>query len=112
AVVLAGAGLAAGLWRLAHRQSVPDHVLLVALAVWLPILMIGFFRWTIPPRYAEAQILPLLIGAFATAQWAAQSVVQWRRRAATTRDATPVLRAALAIAVCALVVNPRQVAAA
>ena len=122
AMVLAAAGLAAGLWRMAHRKSVPDHVLLLALAVWLPILMIGFFRWTIPPRYAEAQIMPLLIGAFAAAQWATQWLVEWRKRPAerasgsaglaATVGATRALPAALAVAVCALVVNPAQVAAA
>jgi hypothetical protein len=105
AMVLAAAGLAAGLWRMAHRKSVPDHVLLLALAVWLPILMIGFFRWTIPPRYAEAQIMPLLIGAFAAAQWATQWLVEWRKRPAgrasgsaglaATVGATPNLRTAV-----------------
>ena len=136
AAVLAAAGLAAGLWRMAHHQRVPDHVLLLALAVWLPILMIGFFRWTIPPRYAEAQIMPLLIGAFATAQWAAKWLVERRKRAAgrgdggadlagsadlgasvrtelaVSGDAARALRPAVAVAVCALVVNPAQVAAA
>lgn len=136
AAVLAGAGLAAGLWRMAHRRSVPDHWLLLVLAVWIPILMIGFMRWTIPPRYAEAQILPLLIGAFATAQWAVQWLVDWRKRTAArassraglaatggaspglrtglaaSRDPSHALRAALAVGVCALVVNPAQVAAA
>jgi hypothetical protein len=112
AAVLAAAGLAAGLWRMAHRQRVPDHVLLLALAVWLPILMIGFFRWIIPPRYAEAQIMPLLIGAFATAQWGAKWLVERRKRAAVSGDAARALRPAVAVAVCALVVNPVQVAAA
>jgi 4-amino-4-deoxy-L-arabinose transferase-like glycosyltransferase len=70
AAVVAAAGLAAGLWRLAHRQRVPDHVLLLALGVWIPLLQIGGFFWDVPPRYDEAQIMPLLVAAFASAQWA------------------------------------------
>jgi hypothetical protein len=53
----------------AHRRAVPDHVLLTLLGVWLPLVMIGFFAWDIPPRYAEGQIFPLLLGAVAGAQW-------------------------------------------
>ena len=72
AMLVAACGVAAGLWRLAHREAVPDHVLLFCLGVWLPLLQIGYLRWDIPPRYAEAQIMPLLIAAFASAQWAAR----------------------------------------
>jgi hypothetical protein len=75
AMLVAACGVAAGLWRLAHRQPVPDHVLLFCLGVWLPLLQIGYLRWDIPPRYAEAQIMPLLIAAFASAQWAARRLV-------------------------------------
>lgn len=122
AAVLAAAGLSAGLWRIAHRQAVPDHLLLLALGVWVPLLMIGSIRWIIPPRYAQAQIVPLLIGAFATAQWAAQWLVEWWKRVAerasghaglaASGDAARALPAVLILAVCVLVVNPVGVAAA
>ena len=75
AAALAAAGVACGVWQLAHRQRVPDFLLLIVLGVWVPLLMIGFMRWDIPPRYAEAQTLPLLMGAFAVAQWAAQRLI-------------------------------------
>jgi uncharacterized membrane protein len=71
AMGVAGCGVAGGLWQLAHRRPVPDHVLLFCLGVWLPLLQIGYLRWDIPPRYAEAQVMPLLIAAFASARWAA-----------------------------------------
>ena len=76
ALLVMGA-LARGLWRLANRQPVPDHVLLLVLGFWLPLLMIGFMKWNIPPRYAAAQIVPMLLGGFAAAQWAAQWATQW-----------------------------------
>jgi hypothetical protein len=69
--ILAVAGsLACGLWLLAHRRPAPDHVLLLVLGVWVPLLMIGFMKWNIPSRYAAAQIMPLLVAAFAALQWA------------------------------------------
>ncbi|MDB6009811.1 MAG: hypothetical protein JWL65_2061 [Gammaproteobacteria bacterium] len=69
--ILAVAGsLACGLWLLAHRRPAPDHVLLLVLGVWVPLLMIGFMKWNIPSRYAAAQIMPLLVAAFAAMQWA------------------------------------------
>jgi hypothetical protein len=81
AALLASAGIAAGLWRLATREPIPDYVLLLVLGVWIPLLMIGFMRWDIPPRYAEAQIMPMLVGAFATARWLFERWVASRTRA-------------------------------
>jgi len=69
AVVLIALTLARGLWDVAHRRPIPDHVLFTLLGVWLPLFMIGFFAWDIPPRYAEGQIFPILLGGFAGAQW-------------------------------------------
>ena len=106
--VLAATGLACGLWRMAHRQPVPDFVLFVFLGVWLPLLMIGCMRWDIPPRYAQAQVLPLLLGAFATAQWLTAAAFA-RRAAAPGANgvALPAASGALGAAVaCVLVVNP------
>ena len=114
AVMLAAAcGVAAALWQLAHRRRIPDHVLLFSLGVWLPLLQIGYLRWDIPPRYAEAQIMPLLIAAFASVQWA------WT---ALSRRSAPVtvlpwmtgtaLGAVVATVFCLLVVNPTRLEAA
>ncbi|MDE2051866.1 MAG: glycosyltransferase family 39 protein, partial [Gammaproteobacteria bacterium] len=65
ALLIAACGLAVGLWRLAHRQRVPDHLLFLALGVWLPPLQIGCFKWDPAQRYVEGQMLPLLIAVFA-----------------------------------------------
>ncbi len=114
--------LACGLLLLARRKPVPDHLLLVLLGVWIPLLMIGWIKWNIPLRYAAAQVMPMLIGAFAAMQWAVQWAVQ--RTAGPARQlSTPDARSsvapagvapgwALATAVLAilLVVNPIQVA--
>ena len=68
--------LGCGLWLLAHRKPLPDHLLLVLLGVWVPLLMIGWIKWNIPSRYAAAQIMPLLIAAFAAMQWLAQTLAR------------------------------------
>jgi 4-amino-4-deoxy-L-arabinose transferase-like glycosyltransferase len=109
AALLAAGGLAAGLWRLARREPVPDHVLFLTLGVWIPLLQIGCFAWDIPPRYDEAQVMPLLVAAFATAQWVARAAARdwnWRRQ-----RLAPVGSVAAAV-VCALVVDPARVQAA
>ena len=105
--------LVAGLWLLAHRRPVPDHLLLVMLGVWVPLLMIGWIKWNIPSRYAAAQIMPMLVAGFAAVQWLAQSIA--RRAAADAhagRAATPGWLPAAAVLVPILVVNPVQVAKA
>ena len=107
----AAGSLACGLWLLAHRRPVPDHLLLLVLGVWVPLLMIGFLKWNIPSRYAAAQIMPLLVASFAAIQWAAV----W----ATHRVGVPAMRlrarawiATAAVLACILVVNPMSVAGA
>jgi Dolichyl-phosphate-mannose-protein mannosyltransferase len=111
--MLAVAGsVACGLWLLAHRKPVPDHLLLVALGVWIPLLMIGWIKWNIPPRYAAAQIMPLLLGSFAAMQWAAQWAA--RRTAAAAGRASagaPEWAPFAALLAGILVVNPLEVAA-
>jgi len=127
AVLLVTGSLACGSWLLAHRKPVPDHLLLVVLGLWIPLLMIGFIKWNIPPRYAAAQIMPLLVGAFAAAQWLAQWLVT-RRVARATSEAPRVLvggtagnalpvgfptwGAVAAVLACILIVNPLYVAQA
>jgi 4-amino-4-deoxy-L-arabinose transferase-like glycosyltransferase len=116
-----------GLWLLAHRRPMPDHLLLVVLGVWVPLLMIGWIKWNIPSRYAAAQIMPLLVAAFAAMQWLTQTLA---RRTATQVDAqgdverdrglvlaspggvTAAWVPAAAVTAAILVVNPVQVAKA
>ena len=94
--LLAAAGIVAGLWCLARRQPVPDHVLFAVLGVWIPLLIIGVFKWNVQLRYTSVQTLPLILCAFATAQW---FLMGGRARLARWQ-------AALAAVVCVLVVNP------
>jgi hypothetical protein len=70
ALLIALCGVAAALWRLAHRQRIADWMLLMILGVWIPLLQIGYFRWNPAQRYVEGQIMPLLLVTFASAQWA------------------------------------------
>jgi hypothetical protein len=138
AVLAVAASLACGLWLLAHRRPAPDHLLLLVLGVWVPLLMIGFMKWNIPSRYAAAQIMPLLVAAFAAMQWA---VGAWALRVVRPRhsltvdgastggssasvasegaapgrffgSASPAWIAGAAGLACLLVVNPLHVAAA
>jgi hypothetical protein len=109
ALAIVAAGVAAALWRLAHRQRIPDHLLLLALGVWLPLLQIGYFMWDVPPRYDEAQILPLLLAAFASAHWGAARLSALLARARARSKVWPLAAAAL---VCALVIDPARLGAA
>ena len=109
--------LGCGLWLLARRKPVPDHLLLVLLGVWVPLLMIGWIKWNIPSRYAAAQIMPLLVASFAAMQWLSQTLA--RRTAshsggtsASAGVATAAWVPAAAVVALILVVNPVQVAKA
>ena len=113
AMVAVVGSLVGGLWLLAHRKPVPDHLLLVVLGVWVPLLMIGCIKWNIPSRYAAAQIMPLLVAGFAAMQWLARSIA--RRVAAQGNGAVgsaPAWVLAAAVLAVLLVVNPVQVARA
>ena len=37
--------------KLVKGFKIPDHYLFFVVSVWVPLLMIGFFKWYIPPRY-------------------------------------------------------------
>jgi hypothetical protein len=115
--------LLAGLWSLAHRKSIPDHLLMMVLGLWVPLLMIGWMKWNIPPRYAAAQIMPMLIAAFAAMQWAAATAAEWAMRRPGTHARTPAgvrvvgsgqpaWGAAAVVLACLLVTNPMKVAVA
>jgi len=112
ALLIGAGGLAAGLWRLAHRERVPDHLLFLTLGVWIPLLQIGCFMWNPAMRYLDAQIVPLLLAAFASLQWAARQLAKSTARTLpplATRARWGVLAAAI---LCLLVVNPARLAAA
>ena len=111
ALLLASGGTAAGLWRLAQRQRIPDHLLFLTLGVWLPLLQIGCFQWDPMQRYVDGQMLPLLLAAFAVAQWAARAaplVTPATSRARLARFGG----VAVVAVVCALVIDPARLRAA
>jgi hypothetical protein len=66
--LLAAGVLVWSLWRLAKRRRIPDYALFGLLGVWIPMFTIGFFIWSMPPRYTVASLLPMLLCAFAFAQ--------------------------------------------
>jgi hypothetical protein len=68
AALLAAGALMWSLWQLAKRSRVPDYVLLGVLGVLIPMFTIGFFVWSMPPRYTVASLLPLMLCGFAFAQ--------------------------------------------
>lgn len=112
ALLLAASGIAAGLWRLAHRERVPDHVLFLTLGVWVPLLQIGCFSWDPEQRYVEGQIMPLLLGAFAVAQWAFHAVATESHPMRLPLGRIAGFGAAAAAILCILVINPVRLRAA
>jgi hypothetical protein len=105
AAVLAAAALAWGLWRLMKRRPVPDYVLLAVLGVWIPLFTIGFFVWSMPPRYTVASLLPLLLCAFAFTQ----KITDWLQSKFNVHRQRP-LQITVAAVTTLLVVNPVAVA--
>ncbi len=96
---------AIALWKLAHRQPVPDFALFVALGVWVPLLIVGTQKWWILPRYADGQALPLLLSAVAMAQWLFTRV---NANGIALRSVR--FQAVAAAVLCVLVVDPVTVA--
>jgi hypothetical protein len=97
AALLFAGGLVAGFGRLARRKPVPDFVLLAVLGVWIPLMLIGVFRWNVPLRYTAVQILPMLLVAFAAARWLFSS----GRFLASARA-----QAIAAVVTCLVVIDP------
>ena len=46
--------------KLANGSKVPDHFLFFVLSVGIPLLGVGFFRWSVPTRYIS-QVIPFFI---------------------------------------------------
>jgi len=106
AAVLAFCATAWGLWRIANRQRAPDYALVALLGLWIPLFVLGLFAWNMPSRYAAASLLPMLVSAFALAQYAFDWLAQ-RLGNGSLRSWRPVA----ALLTLALVVEPTQVLA-
>jgi 4-amino-4-deoxy-L-arabinose transferase-like glycosyltransferase len=61
-------GMLLGLWQFAQQRRAADVWLLSLLTAWIPIFALGFFTWNMPPRYAAASLMPMLLCAVAFAQ--------------------------------------------
>ena len=119
ALVMVAGGLAAGLWRLAHRQRIPDHLLFLTLGVWMPLLQIGCFQWDPEQRYVDGQMVPLLLAACAIGQWGwAWTSARARlpglgaRQPRTARGTASGLATVAAALVCILIIDPLRLRAA
>ena len=91
-------------------RPMPVHFLFFALAVWLPLLMLGHFAWYIPPRYAQGQLGYFLLCVFAgllflarNGRWLGDQAISPGRARAVVVLASIVLVNPLALA---RVVNP------
>lgn len=93
--LMGGGGYA--LWRLSRRERISDVWLFVLLGFAIPVVVLGFFAWYVPPRYAVFALLPMLIGGVAAARQA-------------TERFRPVLVPALLVVV--MLVDPRGLAGA
>jgi 4-amino-4-deoxy-L-arabinose transferase-like glycosyltransferase len=111
ALSVAVCGAAVALWRLAHRQRIPDHMLLLTLGVWIPLLQIGCFLWDPATRYVEGQVMPLFLAAFASAQWALRHLTSPAAHRSSSR-ATLRWGAASAAILGLLVIDPLRLQAA
>jgi hypothetical protein len=89
--------------RFVRGAPLPGHVLFFMLAVWGPLVAIGFFSWTIPPRYTLG-----LVPFFALCLIAAVQTVQDTVRSGfpVPALARPAATWALAVAAVASMVPP------
>lgn len=108
--LFAGSALVWSLWQLAQQRRVPDYVLFALLGVWIPMFSIGFFVWSMPPRYTVASLLPLMLSAFAVAQ----NGTEWLQKKLAIANPRSLQRGQIAAAVVtgALVINPPALARA
>jgi len=107
AAVLAGCATVWGLWRVANRQRAPDYSLLALLGLWIPMFVLGLFTWNMPSRYAAASLLPMLVSAFAFAQYA----FDWLAQRSFGNGSLRAWRPLAALLTLVLIVEPTQVLA-
>lgn len=107
ATLLSFAATLWGLWRIATGRRCADFCLLALFGVWIPLFAIGFFVWNMPPRYASASVLPLLLSGFAFAQRG----VDWLAQTSGSERMLHSWRAAAALLATALVINPMSASA-
>jgi 4-amino-4-deoxy-L-arabinose transferase-like glycosyltransferase len=95
--------------RFVRGAPLPGHVLFFILAVWGPLVAIGFFSWTIPPRYTLG-LVPFFALCLIAAVQTVQETVRSRHPAPAL--ARPAATWALAVAAVASMVPPAAFIAA
>ncbi len=69
--------LGVAFWHFSKGQALRKHFLFFVMAVWVPLLVMGLFRWDIAPRYAQGQIGYFLLCAFAGLAFLARQLGWW-----------------------------------
>ena len=46
--------------RMSSGSTIPDHFLFFVISVWVPLLCVGFFKWSVPIRYIS-MVIPFLV---------------------------------------------------
>src|SRR5690606_37037413 len=60
------------LYRFSKGRLLPIHILYFAIAVWAPLLILGYFVWYMPPRYAIGQLGYFVMCTFAGVEFLAR----------------------------------------
>jgi len=91
-----------GVYKLATRQRIPDHMLFFSISVWAPLVAIGFFTWYLPPRYTAGALPFFLLCCVAGLEYLAR---QWDL---TTRIGTrrQIVGAVMAVLLVFSIANP------
>lgn len=85
----------------AKGRRLPVHFLFFLMAVWAPLLILGFFAWDTPPRYAQGQLGFFLLCTFAGVAYIA-------RELAGAPDTSRMSRSTIAglLLISAAIINP------
>ncbi|WP_435105031.1 glycosyltransferase family 39 protein [Arhodomonas sp. AD133] len=90
--------------RFIRGAYLPAHVLFFVLAVWVPLVGIGFFEWNVPPRYTIG-FVPFFALCFLAAAQSFQAIVVTRGTMGKGAHSWRVVSAVVAVA---LLVHPAQ----
>jgi hypothetical protein len=96
--------LAYGIYRLASRERVPDHMLFFAMAVWAPLIVIGFATWYLPPRYTVGVLPYFLLCCLAGVEYL---VSNWTSFSSYLNN-RKVIGVAVSVLLVILIVNPLE----
>jgi hypothetical protein len=100
-VAMLGVTLGLAAYRLAQGRKVPVHFLFFAMAVWAPLVAIGFFAWDAAIRYTMGPLPFFLLGVLAGVTYLIEDtgLGRWLLQ-------RPTAAAAAGVALVAMMVNP------